>query len=784
MEGDRDVPLVDAENSVNELTLKEADDSILNCLERIERNAGVRGGKETLRRALFALDPVVRHFGLSSDSLIQMLDIILLAKIDDATTRKMIKLLLPRQHVPEMCAIKILGRLGKDLSISIQAALLRWVVIVYDIFDSRTKLHQLYGVIFHYLHYETLRTPLCHLLYYLTQREDVKPFRIRKLMELQTTVGKEPALTGLLHIYKSYFPDLILAPLEMSNSTIFKCPDQALLEQILATQDKWAHLSDNQTHEISLSGSKQPIARSGVKRQKVSHVPDVFSIYQKGGDSKTLPLSQITSLDSLVRHIDTLTLPDQLSSVLSSRLLQHVLCLQTSHSVVERISYWLGQELMDLWYWREKTDAVRTRFSTILSKVVEVTVMIKDLLPVMEHFLIPYLRVWNGIDHQKQILALLTYLRPRSYEELFVHFLKPLYSLFYLMGPVWKRWAQFKWRDYLELGKDPRLSEKGLSGLRRLFSTLAPDVDYMQTFHAFIGHVDSISSVGLEMERDHIAVQHAILSFFDLASTLTGTYKVPLAVVVPDSTIVYRCFLSDSGMSISRICGIVYQYKQAFEAFEQEQELQYELLVQSQLSQQGATGDGPGKQAELPEPILVPGYSREYVILFNSFVMDICNFLWRNRAFNKTDKNSRGFLIDQGTIGHTKQACMEGGLSMSNMFSLTHSIAFSGYSARFLRSLEDRENVPEEKYLRAPASSPALKDMMAKGGLDMTFDDYRLQYLEHLEKRGFEGISQFLFDCITNLLQRKLQSQERQRELKEKQLSQSMQNISIPDHGQ
>jgi len=92
---------------------------------------------------------------------------------------------------------------------------------------------------------------------------------------------------------------------------------------------------------------------------------------------KSLPVSQITSLDSLVAHIDTLTLPDQLSSVLSNRLLQHVLCLQPSHSIVERISYWLGQELMDLWYWKEKTEVTRARFSTILGRVAELTMMIK-----------------------------------------------------------------------------------------------------------------------------------------------------------------------------------------------------------------------------------------------------------------------------------------------------------------------------------------------------------------------------------------------------------------------
>jgi len=71
--------------------------------------------------------------------------------------------------------------------------------------------------------------------------------------------------------------------------------------------------------------------------------------------------------------------------------------------------------------------------------------------------------------------------------------------------------------------------------------------------------------------------------------------------------------------------------------------------------------------------------------------------------------------------------------------------------------------------------------MSAKGGLDISFEEYRLQYLDHLEQNGFEGIAQFLFDSITNLLQRKLQRLEREQEQKEKerQLSQSMEQVSI-----
>ncbi|KAF8930074.1 hypothetical protein BGZ47_000749 [Haplosporangium gracile] len=775
MAGDRASPdLADMQTLIRDMSIEEADESIINTLERIERNAGVKGGKPVVLRSITSLDPVVRHFGIAPEQLTQILGIVLSSKLDDTTSRKMVKLLLPRQSVPEMCAVNILGALGKNLSFAIQATLLKWIILVYDILDSRTKLQQLYGVAFHYLPYETLRPSLCHLLYYLTRREDVRPFRIRKLLDMQITVGKEPALAGLLHVYKSYFPDLILAPLTLTTQIIFKCPDQTTAEAIEALQTKWSHRSADQS--FGLSGSKDPISRSG-KRQKLSHVPDAFSIYRKGADDKALPLSQITSLESLVTHIDTLALPDQLSSVLTNRLLQHVLCLQPSHSIVDRISYWLGQELMDLWFWSATSDVSRARLANVLSKVVQVTKMIKDLLPVIENFLVPFIRVWNGIDYQKEVFTLLTFLRPRSYEDLFNHFLKPLQKLFYLMGPVWKgqlilcytrlvqNWTQFKWKDYLELGKDPRLSKQGSEELRRLFSELSPNVDYMLSVRSFIKHVDSISGVALEIENDHIAVQHAVLSFFDCTSNLTKKTSAPIAIIIPGAACVYRCFLSDSAMAISRICGIVYQFKQAYEAFEEEQQLQYELLVQSQI----AASQDNGETSTTSSAALVPGYTREYVMQFNSYVMDICNFLYRNRAFNKVDKNAKGFQLDQETIAHTKQLCVDSGLNANNMLSFTHSSAFSGFSARFVKSLEEQQSIPVEKRLNAPASVKALKQMTANGGLNMTFDEYRIRFLDHLEEKGFDGMSDFLNDTINHLLQRKHQRQERLRELKERQ---------------
>ncbi|KAG0348256.1 hypothetical protein BG004_005575 [Podila humilis] len=762
----------DPNRDIDELDVDDADTIIDNAIERIERNAGVRGGKPAVLQATASMDRAAREFGLSADQLTNLLEVILSGKIDDSTSRKLKKLLLPRHKVPENCAIRILGNLGGDLRSSIQASLLRWIILCYDLFDSRSRLQRLYSVVFHYLTYETLRPLLCHILYFMTRREDVKPFRIRKLLDLQVIVGKEPALMGLLHIYKTYVPELILTPLQLSNRTIFKCPDQDMATNISQVQDKWRILNASLDGSTEFGGSKDPIERIGSKRQKLWHIPDVLSVYRKGESDDSMPLSQISSVNALVQHIDNLALPDQLASILSNRLLQHVLALQPSNSIVERISYWLGQELSDLWYWDNKTDTTRARFGHILSKVVAVTMVVKDLLPVIELFLIPFLKVWNGIDYRKDIFTLITYLRPRSFEELYINFLKPVADIFQVSGPVWKselilcysrlltRWAQIKWSTCLKLGDDPRPFVEGSNDLRRLFSVLSPEVDYMESIRAFIHHVDSLSIAALEVENDHVSVQHGVLSFFDVTSTLTSSYNLPLAVVIPDSAVVYRTFLSDSAMAVSRICGIVHQYKQAFETFEQDLQDQYESLVQALVESKLAEGE-PVDEEDLPQPppMKVKGYDRDYVVLFNSFVMDICNFIWRNRAFNKIDKNARGFLLDDQVIAHVKTVCTDGGLHLNSMLSVTHSMAFSGFSARFVKSLESEEQIPSSKHLKGAPTVAILKQSAAEGGLAMPYDELRVRYLDNLEQAGCKGTLEFLFDCISNLSQRRDQSE-------------------------
>ncbi|CAG8723070.1 9007_t:CDS:2, partial [Dentiscutata heterogama] len=116
-----------------------------------------KDSKITVKNQADELETLVQWYGLEDTQIAELLEFIIKGKLDDSDVRKLIKLLVPRRKVSEMSAIKIFGNLGnRNMKYSIQALLLRWVVLVYGFIEDHSKIYRLYGVIFHYLEYATL----------------------------------------------------------------------------------------------------------------------------------------------------------------------------------------------------------------------------------------------------------------------------------------------------------------------------------------------------------------------------------------------------------------------------------------------------------------------------------------------------------------------------------------------------------------------------------------------------------------------------------------------------
>ncbi|GBC41075.2 uncharacterized protein OCT59_001845 [Rhizophagus irregularis] len=681
-------------------------------IQYIAQNASVKDVKKNVKNQIVELVKLVSENGLEVSQLAAVLNILFVGKLECVDIKRLVKILLPRANVPNFLIIKVLSNLGnKGLNYNVQALLLRWIIIVYNVIEDHSQLIKFYGVIFHYMEYDTLRPFLCHILYLMTRREHVKPYRIRKLIDLRTRFGPEPHLLGLLTLYKDFFPNLVTIRIPPIKNATFKCPDVEWFQLFNQIQRKWNYNIMN--NPITRSSSFKPTA----KRRKLDHV-EIPKACTFNATRNSITLEEIMNIESLASSIDKIDLPSQLASVLENRMLQHIVVCNPEKVTIARISYWLEQCLMELVYWNDNTAETKARLNSLLMKLVALTEFMKELLPVIQEFLVKYIQTWDGIEHQEAIFKLLSFLRPEPFEQLSEKFFTPLQNLHEKLSSSWKarlircytdlftHWILFQENNFGENNNEIEKSENS-------FLNLSIKGDYSRTIQGFIHHVNQVSIISLESTNDDLEVQHAIFSAFEAIANLQMNYNWN-RVVIPSSSIVYRAFFSSSGMSLSRICGIILQYKEAFDK-------------------------NPQQNVSL--------HCRSYINYFNSFVMDICNCLWRNRPFNKTDKNSKGFQLDDDIIRKLQETCNE---DWTSCYSLTHLPSFAALSKSCIQDLE--ESTPNiKRRLTLPATQFSLKDISTAGGLQISFNDYRVHFLNVLYKLGFVGIHDFLYQSLTSL---------------------------------
>ncbi|CAI2174606.1 2651_t:CDS:10 [Funneliformis geosporum] len=623
----------------------------------IAQNAGVKNIKKLVKNQILELDKLVLYSGLEVAQIAEVLNVILTGKLDDIDTKSLIKVLLPRKSISNFLVIKVLGSLGnKILKYNIQALLLRWIIIVYNVIEDHSELLKFYGVIIHYIEYDTLR------------------------VDLQNRYGPEPHLLGLLTLYKTFFPNLVTIRIPSSKGSIFKCPDVAWLQLFNQIQRKWnCDKSLNDTHL-----TRSLIFKSTPKRRKLDHI-EVPKAHTFNATQNSITLEEIMNVKLLASNIDKIDLPSQLASVLENRMLQHIVVCNPEKVIIARISYWLEQCLMDLVYWNDNTVEIKALFNSLLTKIVALTEFMK--------FLAKYVQTWDGIEHQEAIFKLLSLLRPVPFKQLSNEFLIPLQKLHEKSTPNWKAKLIHcytnlftHWILHQETNTHQENYEGEIENFENSFLKLSTEGDHSKTIQEFINHINQLSLTSLESTNDDIEVQHAIFSAFETIANLQLNHNWDM-IIIPSSSIVYRAFFS-SGMSLSRICGIVLRYKEAFDKFEK------------------------GSR--------------------------------RIRMRHNHDKNAKGFQLDEDIIQNLQEIYNENWVFSC---SITHLPSLAALSKSCVQDLEDSsQNIT--KKLASPVTQFSLKET---GGLQMTYTDYRVHFLNELHELGFIGIHEFLYQSLTSL---------------------------------
>lgn len=143
--------------------------------------------------------------------------------------------------------------------------------------------------------------------------------------------------------------------------------------------------------------------------------------------------------------------------------------------------------------------------------------------------------------------------------------------------------------------------------------------------------------------------------------------------------------------------------------------------------------------------------------LHNSYVVDICNLIWRNKAFDIPRSSTTAFgMTPEFTSSFTSMLpIFDSHTTFKSLFNLHHSPAFASYSADIVRALEDKDtecSTRHEGPLSLSSAQELIDDPDVKWLSISTAEDVRIEVLKELEKIGYVGVSDLLFNHMKSLL--------------------------------
>ncbi|CEG66414.1 hypothetical protein RMATCC62417_03001 [Rhizopus microsporus] len=540
------------------------------------------------------------------------------------------------------------------------------------------------------------------------------------------------ALIALLMVYKSYDDSIAISEnVRLREAIAFEHPDPETKNNLMNIRMLWSN-----NDEAGLYRPPIALGSTSVPRNKRKRNQDPQELKKTTIQFRNLDVQEVLRM---AEHIDQFKLSEQLDRMLENRILQHVIVCRPDSSLISRMGYWLDQKLLYLVRWANPKDIGKTEFKEFLQKLIKLTQFTKAQLPIIEDFLREYLKIWNGYEFQEEVFELVTFLKPNEYQglkklssyilnepDLYKSVLWPLYRLYYISDVHWKarlilcysewlkNWALLDWDKHKKLEQDEQAE---MDEVTWLFKGLSFDTDYFHSMQQFVLHVDKLCTLGLLQEKDHPLLQHASLSFFELVSSISIQHNIP-RIITPTAPFVYRHFFSTSAMAHSRICSIIYQYKLAFEQSESQPE---------------------DHQTE------------EYLSSFNTCMLNVCSALWKTISIQGEQPP---FDLPAVTVERLFERCQERGTDVQRALSITQSAALIGFSKRFMKALEEQETNHRVMH-HEPITANSLVKLGQEGGMSLSYQDYRIRYLDHLYEQGFTGIYNLLYSSMKSLINKR-----------------------------
>jgi centromere protein I len=243
-----------------------------------------------------------------------------------------------------------------------------------------------------------------------------------------------------------------------------------------------------------------------------------------------------------------------------------------------------------------------------------------------------------------------------------------------------------------------------------------------QGLHDLLSHVSILALSALATLESSTS---AVLGYYEhvtfAASTaITNGTPLELSVILLPAQGFYTISMTPSLSSLSRLCGLLVNYKLMYEAKRR-----------------------------------VLGLSDTSTSVLNCYIMDMCNLLWRSRAFIKNENHSLGCLCanEVSTSLRIYLPRLDRDYSLASILGLSWNPLLAAASKAAFYKLEQSAAKQEAPTVwhAGPVSPRSLVACYNEGGVDVAWRDYRVAVLDSLESRGLQGVRALIYATMKDM---------------------------------
>ncbi|XP_005420001.1 centromere protein I [Geospiza fortis] len=673
----------------------------LSYFEKVQDSVALKK-KSVVQRHLDVVESTALKQGLPPEGFEILLKVALSGRFADTVNTRLLKSLIPTSVIPENSVVTAVSWLcvGK-CSGNIQVLFLKWLITMFDFIDHKEQLNALYGFFFFFLQDEKMCPYVCHVLYLLTRRENVKPFRIRILLDLQAKMGMQSHLQALLSLYKVFCPDQVTITLPGKMKTYFKNSEGPWKAAITAVRQRNQGISP--LAQAVFLGTSRPQSRKRKWNAQLVIPASSANRLEAGREKNRLylcstnesfPVEQLQTFPQLLQNIHRLEFPAQMGSVLTNPLLLHYMNFVKDESIYLRLHYWMGQRLQEECTWCVVDNPCEEEFKSFLENVYKAECFLQEGFSACEEFLYKTLPLWDGVSCRSEVLKLVSWIPLSSFSDIKPYLFDPLAQLFFTSSIYFKCSVLECLKELLQNWLNCNAIQMDLE-ISSANTTLCGLVDAVAELVHFVGR---ISTVALRLENNSTLLLYFILDFYDTVCDMYLKYNLPL-LIMPPAGVFYPALLSMDSVNLNQLCYIMYRYRTN--------------LVAAKENEQSK------------KKILQFKFSNQTYQEYNQYLTAMVGCLWTSTAFQK-DIHPQGLRMDDELL--SKTAVKE----IKNSFNIVYHPAMMGYSVQFLQEICPDDTTFNFKLIKGKKWD---------------------WYLEYLYNQGLKGLKVFIESSISRVSQ-------------------------------